>query len=87
MKIKIPKLRWFIAGLLLTATVINYTDRLTLSVVIPDVRHHLSLTDEDYAQIVSIFLFAYAIMYAVSGYVVDRLGTRKGFAVFIVPSS
>jgi len=29
MKVKIPKLRWFIAGLLLMATVINYTDRLT----------------------------------------------------------
>ena len=83
MKIKIPKLRWVIAGLLLAATVINYTDRLTLSVVIPDVRRHLFLSDEDYAQIVSIFLFAYAIMYAVSGYVVDRLGTRKGFAIFI----
>ena len=83
MKVKIPKLRWFIAGLLLMATVINYTDRLTLSVVIPEVRHHLLLSDEDYAQIVSMFLFAYAIMYAVSGYVVDRLGTRKGFAVFI----
>lgn len=83
MKAKIPKLRWFLAGLLLMATVINYTDRMTLSVVIPDVRHHLSLSDEDYAQIVSIFLFAYAVMYGVSGYVVDRLGTRKGFAVFI----
>jgi ACS family hexuronate transporter-like MFS transporter len=83
MRVKIPKLRWFIAGLLLAATVINYTDRLTLSVVIPDVRHHLTLSDEDYAQIVSIFLFAYAIMYAVSGYLVDRLGTRKGFALFI----
>jgi ACS family hexuronate transporter-like MFS transporter len=83
MKVKIPKLRWFIAGLLLAATVINYTDRMTLSVVIPDVRRHVPLSDEDYAQIVSIFLFSYAIMYGVSGYVVDRLGTRKGFVVFI----
>ncbi len=82
-KVKIPKLRWFLASLLLMATVINYTDRLTFSVVIPDMRRYLSLSDEDYAQIVSIFLFAYAIMYGVSGYVVDRLGTRKGFALFI----
>ena len=83
MKIKIPKLRWIIAGLLLLATVLNYADRLTLSVVIPHIRHQLFISDEDYSQIVGVFLFAYAIMYAVSGYVVDRMGTRRGFALFI----
>lgn len=77
------KLRWVIAGLLLLATMINYVDRLTLSVVITDVRKEFSLTERDYSQIVSIFLLAYAIMYTVSGYAVDRLGTRRGFAVFI----
>jgi MFS transporter, ACS family, aldohexuronate transporter len=82
MKVKIPKMRWIIAGLLLTSTMINYTDRVTLSVVITGMRHQLSLSEEDYGQIISIFLFAYAIMYGVSGYVVDRLGTRKGFALF-----
>jgi ACS family hexuronate transporter-like MFS transporter len=41
------------------------------------------MTESDYSQVVSIFLFAYAIMYAGSGYLVDRLGTRRGFAVFI----
>ncbi|MHB8655653.1 MAG: MFS transporter [Terriglobia bacterium] len=81
--VKIPKLRWIIAGLLLLSTVLNYTDRLTLSVVIPEVRQRLSLSDNDYAQIVSMFLFAYAIMYAVSGYVVDRLGTRRGMSLFV----
>src|SRR5690348_15089844 len=51
--IKIPKLRWVIAGLLLLATVLNYTDRLTLSVIIPHIRHSLSISEEDYAQIIS----------------------------------
>jgi ACS family hexuronate transporter-like MFS transporter len=32
---------------------------------------------------VTLFMLAYAIMYPVSGYLVDRLGTRRGFAVFI----
>jgi ACS family hexuronate transporter-like MFS transporter len=81
--ITIPKLRWVIAGLLLLATMLNYADRLTLSVVSVDVRQEFSLTEQDYALILTLFMLAYAVMYAGSGYVVDRLGTRRGFAVFI----
>jgi len=33
--------------------------------------------------VITAFLVAYAFMYPASGYVVDRLGTRVGFAVFI----
>jgi ACS family hexuronate transporter-like MFS transporter len=83
MKIKIPKLRWIIAVMLLLATMINYADRLTLSVVSVDMRREFSLNEEDYSHVVIMFLVAYAIMYAGSGYIVDRLGTRRGFAVFI----
>ncbi|MGI8962028.1 MAG: MFS transporter [Bryobacteraceae bacterium] len=78
----IAKFRWIIAGMLLISTTINYTDRVTLSVPIGDVRRSLSLGEADYGQIVSLFMFSYAIMYAGSGYVVDRLGARRGFAVF-----
>lgn len=62
---------------------INYTDRMTLSVLVGDVRRDLGLDEQDYSQIVSIFFFSYAIMYAASGYIVDRLGTRKGLAIFV----
>ena len=41
------------------------------------------MTETDYSQVVSVFLVAYAVMYAFSGYIVDRLGTRRGFSVFI----
>jgi ACS family hexuronate transporter-like MFS transporter len=80
---KIPKLRWIIATMLLLATMINYADRLALSVVSVDLRSEFGLDEQDYAQIVALFFFAYAIMYAGSGYIVDRLGTRRGFSVFI----
>ncbi len=79
----IPKLRWIIAGLLLVVTMINYTDRMTLAVLVGDVRKDLSLTETDYSQIVGIFFLAYAIMYAGSGYLVDRLGTRIGMTIFV----
>ena len=80
---KIPKLRWIIALLLFLATSINYADRLALSVVSSDLRKEFAMTEQDYSYVVTAFLIAYAIMYAGSGYVVDRLGTRAGFALFI----
>jgi ACS family hexuronate transporter-like MFS transporter len=62
---------------------INYTDRMTLSVLVGQIRQSLHLTESDYSQIVSLFFVAYAIMYAGSGYIVDRLGARAGMAVFV----
>jgi ACS family hexuronate transporter-like MFS transporter len=78
----IAKFRWIVAGLLLFSTMINYTDRVTLSVLIGSIERDLGLNDVDYSQVLAIFLFSYAVMYAISGYVVDRLGTRRGFAIF-----
>src|SRR5215510_14751758 len=80
---KIPNLRWIIALLLFLATSINYADRLALSVVSSDLRAEFSMTELDYSNLVTTFLTAYAIMYAGSGYVIDRLGTRAGFAACI----
>ncbi len=80
---KIPKLRWLIAFLLLATTAINYGDRLALSVISPDIRREFSMTEWDYSLVVAIFLIAYAVMYAWSGYLVDRLGTRRGLALFV----
>lgn len=79
----IPKLRWVIAAMLFLSTMINYTDRLALSVVSPQIRSEFGMNEADYSHVVSLFMVAYAIMYAGSGYLVDRLGTRRGFAVFI----
>jgi ACS family hexuronate transporter-like MFS transporter len=80
---KIPHMRWVVAALLFLATALNYADRLTLSVISTDLRREFSMTETDYAQVVSVFLVAYAVMYAFSGYIVDRLGTRRGFSVFV----
>lgn len=80
---KIPKLRWVIAAMLFLATTINYADRLALAVVSPDIRQEFGMTEQDYSHVVALFMAAYAIMYAGSGIIVDRLGTRRGFAVFI----
>jgi MFS transporter, ACS family, aldohexuronate transporter len=80
---KLPKIAWAIAFLLCLATTINYLDRQAIGIVSVEIRHEFSLTEEHYSYIVSAFLCAYAIGYAFSGYIVDRLGSRRGFALFM----
>ncbi|MBI4873987.1 MAG: MFS transporter [Acidobacteria bacterium] len=82
-RIRIPRFRYVIAILLLLATMINYVDRLMIAVVSPVLRQELHLSERDYGQILAWFMVAYAIMYAASGPIADRLGTRKSFALFV----
>ncbi len=80
---KIPRLRWWIAALLFAASIINYIDRQALSIVAPVLTKELHLSPIQYANILQVFLYAYTIMYIVSGILVDRWGTRIALAVFM----
>lgn len=79
----IQHLRWYIAILLCLASALNYLDRQTLSVLIGTIKEELHLTNASYGQINAWFLASYGVMYAVSGRVIDIVGTRKGFVVFV----
>jgi len=79
----LTNLRWLVAGLLLVVTLINYVDRMAISVLIKNILGDFHLDENDYGQIVALFMVAYAVMYAGSGYIVDRLGTRVGMAFFV----
>jgi len=76
--------RWWIVGLLFLATTINYIDRQTLAVLSTTLRKELGLTDQDYANCVTAFLVSYAIMYTVSGRIIDRVGVRFGAAACVI---
>ena len=80
---RVPGFRYVVAMMLFLATMINYADRLMLAVVSPQVRGELGMTEQDYGLMVSLFMVAYAIMYAASGPIADRLGTRRAFSFFI----
>jgi len=80
---KIPHLRWYIAALLFTASVINYIDRQTLSIVAPVLTQEMHITAVEYSTMLQAFLIAYTLMYVGSGILVDRWGTRRAFSVFI----
>lgn len=76
-------LRWTIAALLFLATVINYIDRQTLSVVAPVLTRELNISNTEYANILTAFLIPYTFMYVVSGWLCDRWGTRRALATFM----
>lgn len=76
-------LRWYVAGLLCLASGLNYLDRQTLSVLAQTIQDELHLTTVQYSQITSAFLVSYTVMYAVSGRLIDFLGTRRSFLLFV----
>jgi MFS transporter, ACS family, hexuronate transporter len=75
------RLRWVMIGLAFFATVVNYLDRQTLSVVAPVLLDQFHMDSIDYSRVVSSFLLAYTIMNGISGPLIDRLGTRSGYAL------
>ena len=79
---KLRNLRWWIAGLIFTSTVINYIDRQSLSVVAPVLTRELGISQVEYGNVLQWFLIAYTVMYVGSGVLVDRWGTRASLAVF-----
>ncbi len=80
----VKNLRWYIAGLLMLATTINYLDRQTLSVAAPTICDELGLNEEQYGMIGFAFLFAYGLTNPFVGRIIDFLGTRAGFAWSVV---
>lgn len=79
----IRKLRWWIGILLFASTVINYIDRQTLNVLAPYLKDHYHWTNSDFATVLNAFRLAYTIMQAVSGRLLDFLGTRHGLLVTV----
>lgn len=77
-------LRWWIIGLIFLATLINYIDRLTVSVLAPVIMTDLQLSNLEYASIGTWFLLAYTVSQGLSGRLYDRIGTRRGFTVSIL---
>ncbi|MGA0556056.1 MFS transporter [Larkinella sp. VNQ87] len=77
----IAHFRWWIVGLIALVTAINYLDRQNLPVALSEIRKTIPISDSQYGLINSLFLFAYGTMYAVGGYLLDRLGSRKGYAL------
>ncbi|WP_170312632.1 MFS transporter [Spirosoma agri] len=92
--------RWRIVALLFLATTINYIDRQVLSFTMTDEVFRKEMLDLPvdkeltkeaidrfkilYSDVDAAFKFAYAIGFLLIGWLIDRIGTRRGFALGII---
>src|SRR6266851_3885646 len=81
---RIGTFRWTICGLLFLAATINYIDRQVIGILKPTLQAQFGWTEIDYGDIVFAFQLAYAIGFLFAGRLVDRIGTKRGFAVALV---
>ncbi len=75
--------KWWMLSFAFLATVINYLNRQTLSVMAPVLLQQFRISATSYSQIVFAFMLAYTLMNGVSGRLLDWLGTRIGYGLTI----
>lgn len=76
------KYRWTILSLVFFATTINYLDRQVISLLKDDYLEPLfGWNESGYANIVVAFQVAYALGLVGAGFIIDRIGTKLGYAL------
>ncbi len=77
-------LRWYICGLLFLATVLNYVDRQVFSILAPDLQRDIGWSELSYGRIVIAFQLSYALGLIGCGRLIDKIGTRLGYALGVL---
>ncbi|MBI3145730.1 MAG: MFS transporter [Pseudogulbenkiania sp.] len=76
---RIPTRRWRIGGLLGIGVLVNYFDRISLSVAAPQLQQEFQLSTGEIGLLFSAFFWTYALLQIPTGLVLDRFGvTRVG---------
>ena len=75
--------RWAVCSLLFFATTINYIDRQILSLLKPILDDKLHWTNAEFGMVNSAFQGAYGISLLVFGWLIDKYGTKIGYAISI----
>lgn len=81
---KVGKFRWIICTLLFFAATVNYIDRQVIGILKPTLTEEFHWSELDYSWIVFAFQTAYAIGLLFVGKLMDKIGTKIGFALAIV---
>ncbi|MCX6167740.1 MAG: MFS transporter [Ignavibacteriales bacterium] len=82
-QVKVGHYRWSIVALIFFATTINYIDRQVLGILAPVLQKEIGWNEVDYGYIVTAFQAAYAIGLVFVGRLIDRFGTKIGYALAI----
>jgi ACS family hexuronate transporter-like MFS transporter len=83
-KKKIVGLRWWIIGVVMLGTILNYLTRSSLSAAAPTLKQELSITVEQYSYVVAAFQACYTVMQPIAGYILDSIGVKIGLAIFCI---
>lgn len=81
---RIGYFRWVICALLLFGTTKNYMDRQVLGILKDTLQHNFHWNEIDYGNLVSAFQIAYAVGMLLVGWLIDKLGTRLGYALAMI---
>lgn len=73
----VPRLRWRIGGLLGAGVLINYFDRISLSVAGPQLQQQFGLSPAELGLLFSAFFWTYAISQIPAGLLLDRWGVMR----------
>ncbi|HZS09806.1 MAG TPA: MFS transporter [Blastocatellia bacterium] len=80
---RIRGLRWWMIGLIMLGSIINYLTRSTLSVAAPTMLKDLHITTQEYSWVVGAFQGA-IMLQPICGYILDVIGLKRGYAIFAV---
>ena len=92
---KVKGMRWWVLGLIVLVTIINYLDRNTLGIMWAKIVEDLGLISREgltdaqfndlskklFRDINMVFMIAYGLSQMFSGKLYDKIGTRKGFTI------
>jgi MFS transporter, ACS family, hexuronate transporter len=77
----VGKYRWTICAMVFFATTINYLDRAVIAILKSPLTKQFNWTETDYANIVIAFQICYAVGFLFAGNLIDKLGTKIGYAL------
>lgn len=81
--VKIGNYRWTICALVFFATTVNYLDRQVIGILKPLLETDLDIGEKAYSHIIMAFQLCYAVGMVIAGRLIDKFGTKLGYAAVL----
>ncbi|GGH30775.1 hexuronate transporter [Dyadobacter endophyticus] len=76
-------IRWWVVFLVFIATGLSFLDRQVLSIAVIRIQKEFGFSDVEYGWVNTSFLLSYALMFTVGGWLIDRIGAKKGLGIAV----